>query len=186
MEAEDALPAKMKTWGTGDSFFRSAALRSFKVKYLQMIAKMFICSVGSERRGSRNRSQPDEVRTKQFKREKGRTSLVEMDPLDLSDEQSVGGDLDSQLAPDQLGQPLLVPVLDGGPLGSERLLVSGGHDAFEEVEVFQPAVGAEGRGEEGGEFDVALVKPSSGGDSVCERKKECWSDIMVPDEARIK
>lgn len=176
----------MKTWGTGDSFFRSAALRPFKVKYLQMIAKMFICSVGPERRGSRNRSQPDEVKMRQIKREKGRTSLVEMNPLDLSDEQSVGGDLDSQLAPDQLGQTLLVPVLDGGPLSSERLLVSGGHDPLEEVEVLQPGIGAEGRGEEGGEFDVALVEPSSGGDSVCEREKKCWSDVVVLDEARIK
>lgn len=109
-----------------------------------------------------------------------------MDPLDLSDEQSVGGHFNSQLAPDQLGQPLLVPVLDGGPLGSERLLVGGGNDPLEEVEVLQPGVEAEGRGEEGGEFDVALVEPSSGGDSVCERKKECWSDTIVPDEARIK
>lgn len=72
MEEEDALPAKMKTWGTGDSFFRSAALRPFKVKYLQMIAKMFICSVGPERRGSRNKSQPDVVRARQFKRKDGR------------------------------------------------------------------------------------------------------------------
>lgn len=91
-----------------------------------------------------------------------------MQTLDLDIEHRIGPDSQTEGRLDVVRKPLLVALLDGGPLLAELGILGEVEQALELVEVLEPDVllELERLGDEVTEFGVALIEPSTRGNAV--------------------